>query len=292
MRRYSLSTCIATGLTLAVSLVGAGVAQAGVVTDSNNGNTYGVKLVPPHSTTSASDIAGTGLTSVTTSVPCLTPPPARSSTLPDWVLCYHTGASVIQKNETFAIVWNLTAAGEPHTDYAAPYVEQFLRDVADGSGTTGSPYAITSQYTDASGHPALNQSLYGGGYTDTSAVSNACTPTGPHDFSQGTNSFVEILNDACVTDAQIRSELGQMITSKQLYRTQSGYTPLLVFLTPPGVETCLDNTGTVCSANSDLQSQNASSNVQAQFCSYHSQINVNGTAYNYVVQPWSAGIEA
>ncbi len=195
-------------------------------------------------------------------------------------------------NETFAVVWNLFAAGESHTDYAAPYVEQFLRDVAAGSGTTGSPYAITSQYTDGSGHPALNQSLYGGGYTDTSAVTNGCTPpTGPHDYSQGTNSFVEIVNDACVTDAQIRSELGQMITSKQLYRTQPGYTPLFVFLTPPGVETCLDSTGTVCSANSDLQSDDASSNVQAQFCSYHSQLTVNGTAYDYVVQPWSAGVE-
>lgn len=291
MRRYSLSTCIATALTLVASLVAVSGAQAGVVTDSNNGNSYGVKLVPPHSTTSPSDIAGTGLTSVTTNVPCLTPPPARTGALPDSGLCYHSGGSVIQKNETFAVVWNLFAAGEPHTDYAAPYVEGFLRDVADGSGTTGSPYALTSQYTDGSGHPALNQSLYGGGYTDTSAVTNACTPTGPHDYSQGTNSFVEILNDACVTDAQIRSELGQMITSKQLYRTQPGYTPLFVFLTPPGVETCLDSTGTVCSANSDLQSDNASSNVQAQFCSYHSQLTVNGTAYDYVVQPWSAGVE-
>jgi len=291
MRRYSLTTCIATALTLVVSFVAAGGAQAGVVTDSNNGNTYGVKLVPPNSTTSPSDIAGTGLTSVTTNVPCLTPPPARTNVLPDSGLCYHANASVIQKNETFAIVWNLTAAGEPHTDYAAPYVQQFLRDVADGSGSASSPYAITSQYTDAGGHPALNQSLYGGGYTDTSAVSSACTPTGPHDFSQGTNSFVEILNDACVTDAQIRSELGQMITSKQLYRTQPGYTPLLIFLTPPGVETCLDSTGTTCSANSELQSQNPSSSVQAQFCSYHSQLTVNGTAYNYVVQPWSAGVE-
>ena len=47
MRRYSLSTFLATALTFAASLVLAtSGAQAGVVSDQNNGNTYGVTLVP------------------------------------------------------------------------------------------------------------------------------------------------------------------------------------------------------------------------------------------------------
>ena len=53
-----------------------------------------------------------------------------------------------------------------HSDYAAPYVEQFLRDVADGSGNLSSPYAVTTQYTDASGIAGNDSSLYGGGYDD------------------------------------------------------------------------------------------------------------------------------
>ena len=50
--------------------------------------------------------------------------------LPTTGLCSHGGA-VIHKNETFALVWD----PNPHRDWAAGYVEQFLRDVADGSGT-------------------------------------------------------------------------------------------------------------------------------------------------------------
>ena len=202
---------------------------------------------------------------------------------------------MIHKTETFGIVWNLFADGEPHSDYAAPFVQQFLRDVADGSGTMSSPFAITSQYAGTNG-PALNASLYGGGYTDadTTDVPWGCTPTGWHDYSQATNGFTLgiVPNDACVTDAQIRTELGNMITAKGLTRVDGGYTPLFVFMTPPGVETCLDSTGTVCSVNSDTHAQNAASNVTAQFCSYHAQLNIGGTDYNYVVQPWSAGTES
>ena len=202
---------------------------------------------------------------------------------------------MIHKTETFGIVWNLFADGEPHSDYAAPFVQQFLRDVADGTGTTSSPFAITSQYAGTNG-PALNASLYGGGYTDASTtdVPWGCTPTGTHEYSQASNGFTLgiVPNDACVTDAQIRTELGNMITSKGLTRAQGGYTPLFVFMTPPGVETCLDSTGTVCSVNSDTHAQNAASSVTAQFCSYHSQLSLGGTEYNYVVQPWSAGTES
>src|SRR5690242_8466020 len=240
MRRYSLSTFIATALTLVVSLVGAGVAQAGVVNDSNNGNTSGVTLAP-------NAVLPGSVSPASSSVPCLTPPPARAGVLPDTGLCYH-GGQVIHKTETFGIVWNLFADGEPHSDYAAPFVQQFLRDVADGSGTTSSPFAITSQYAGTNG-PALNASLYGGGYTDASTtdVPWGCTPTGTHEYSQASNGFTLgiVPSDACVTDAQIRTELGNMITSKGLTRAQGGYTPLFVFMTPPGVETCLDSTGTV-----------------------------------------------
>ena len=47
MRRYSLKTCIATAATLVVSLgIATSGAQAHVFADSNNGNVYGVNLVP------------------------------------------------------------------------------------------------------------------------------------------------------------------------------------------------------------------------------------------------------
>ena len=55
------------------------------------------------------------------------------------------------------------------------------------------------------------------------------------------------------TDAQ-----GTQLTS----HTEPGYTPLVVVLTPPGVEVCLDGSGTLCSANDSA--------AKVPFCSYHS----------------------
>jgi chitodextrinase len=63
---------------------------------------------------------------------------------------------------------------------------------------------------------------------------------------------------------------------------------VLVLLTPPGVETCLDSSGDLCSANSDpTRAPGSGANPAPQFCSYHSQVNVGGTVLDYVVQPWS-----
>jgi hypothetical protein len=53
----------------------------------------------------------------------------------------------------------------------------------------------------------------------------------------------------------------------------------VVLLLPPGVETCLDTNGNLCSVNST---------APAQLCSYHSEVNVGGTEIPYVVQPWTA----
>ena len=81
-------------------------------------------------------------------------------------------------------------------------------------------------------------------------------------------------------------------------RTQPGYTPLLVVLTPPGVEVCTDATMRLCSANAGYKGisdpTNGITNVpgttapQAEFCSYHSQVTVGGHVYQYVVQPVTA----
>jgi chitodextrinase len=59
-------------------------------------------------------------------------------------------------------------------------------------------------------------------------------------------------------------------------------------MTPPGVETCLDSTGDLCSANGDsTQAPGSLTHPAPEFCSYHSQVNVGGTVLDYVVQPWS-----
>jgi hypothetical protein len=208
--------------------------------------------------------------------------------LPSSALCYQ-GGPVIHANETFALTWDPVRRDWQTT---RNFMEQYLRDVADGSGTFSSPFAVTAQYHDAGGR-AANASLYGGGCIDygnhggascqfTNAVGSAqgnnypassCTPSG--------KSYPQVVNDTCITDKDIQDQLGRTVASMGLAsHIQPGYTPLLVMMTPPGVEVCLDSGGKLCSANGDPKTD------PAQFCSYHSEIQVGQQKYAYVVQPW------
>jgi len=296
MRRYSL---LAVALTFAVSLVVATSSAQAIVVDMNappgspnvafnpfnQSGYYGVALVP--TATTRTTLTSAGIATVTSSAPCVDPALTSDFFLPDNGLCSH-GGSVIHQNETFALVWD----PNPYSDYAAPYVEQFMRDVADGSGTLTSPYADTAQYTDSSGR-AANTSLYSGGYGFGSAYpANGCPVSGTYPYANIGPAFATANNQICLTDAQIQGELQSMVTQERLLgRVQPGYTPLLVLLLPPEVEVCLDTAGHICSANADPTHVPGTGIVPARFCSYHSQVNVAGTVISYVVQPWTPQTE-
>jgi hypothetical protein len=165
--------------------------------------------------------------------------------------------------------------------------------VATGSGSLSSQYAVTSQYRDGGGR-AGNSSAFGGGcidYGDTGGsacdfVSSTLAGHNYGDFGAGCpptgGSYGFGNNGDCVTDSQIQGEVAAMVNQTGIVgRTSAGYTPVIVVLMPAGVETCLDAAGNICSANSDA------TKVQAQFCSYHSHVNVGGTDVAYAVQPWT-----
>ena len=91
----------------------------------------------------------------------------------------------------------------------------------------------------------------------------------------------------CLTDGDIKAELQRMLPQMGLpggnaVQTGIQLQPLVDVLLPSGVEVCLDSAGHVCSANSD------SASTQAQFCSYHSQVQLGNREATYVVQPWTA----
>lgn len=289
MRRYLL-IALTVGASLAIS---ASAAQA-IVVDMGLQGRYGVALVPGTRPT----LTTAGISPVTASPPCTDPWLASDFVLPDPGLCYHGGA-VMHANETFAVTW------DPHRldwQTTRDYVEQFLKDVGDGSGTLTSPYALTGQYSDAGGR-ARNASAYGGGCIDlgspggstckfpTSVVIGAghndagsdCPLTGTNPtWEDPSGSWGPHMNDFCISDAQIRAEVSQMVREMGLVgRTQPGYTPVVVLRTPPGVVDCVDNAGSLCSVNS------AATPATAQFCSYHGQASVDGTEVSYVVQPWT-----
>jgi PKD domain-containing protein len=285
---YSLrgvrATVAVLALALCVSLLfGAVGAKAVVVEDESS--RFGVALVPE----TRGNLAPAGTPAVTSSAPCADPALAPDLLLPEIGLCWH-GGGVMHANETFVLTW------DPVRSYFATtkeYVQQFLRDVADGSSTLTSPYAVTGQYTDGSGR-AANESRYGGACTDFGEPGgSACDFTGPgagHNYPasgcpvSGTTDTVYAggANYDCVTDAQIKGELATIVAQTGILgRTEPGYTPMLVLLMPPGVEICLDGAGKLCSAAT-------TSAAGAQFCSYHSQVSVGGAVVPYLVQPWTA----
>lgn len=285
--RSRWAVLVAAVASIVTMFVATSAAQATVVDDQ--GTFAGVALV------NNTGLSGSSVTAVTSPGPCSDPWLSSDFSLPNSGLCWHSGGRVVNANETFALTWDAPTASNQHAYWAGTrgYVEQFLRDVASGSGTFTSPYALTGQYQSPTG-PAANNSVFGGGCIDYGSVGGSacdfgngngaghdfatggCTPTGSSWGATGANSV-------CLTDSQIQSELSAMVTQTGIIgHTKTGYSPLVVLLTPPGVETCLDASGYLCSANS------ASPTAAGQFCSYHSHMNVNGTDITYVVQPWVA----
>ncbi len=263
MRRYSPTTLrlfLAIAATLVASLgLATTAAQAIVVNDG--GTQAGVALTPSARFASLPS----GVSAVTSGASCTDPFLASDlggPTLPSEALCYRGGA-VIHKNETFALTWDQQRS---YWSQTRGYVEQFLRDVADSSGSLGTPFAVSTQYADAGGR-AQNASVFGGGCIDYGVTGgSACeygNPSGTgHDFpSSGCpvtgDSFVTptlvTMNNACLTDAQLQSEVSTMVTQTGILgRIQPGYTPLVTLLMPPRVDVCLDAAGKLCSVNGNL----------------------------------------
>jgi PKD repeat protein len=250
-------------LTSGVSLFATASAAQAVVVDMGAAGHFGVALVP------GTDRTTGGIQTITSSAPCSDPwlsSDLGGPVLPTNGLCWHGGA-VMHSNETFDLTWDPL-----RRDWATTrnYVQQFLRDIANGSRTLTSPYAVTTQYKDPTGR-AGNASLYGGGCIDygsrggstcqfgnsngtgagNSYPASGCPVTGTNQFHEElSGAFDSAPNDVCLTDAQLKGQLATMVAQEGLVgHIQPGYTPLLVLLTPPGVVTCLDAAGKLCSAN-------------------------------------------
>ena len=189
---------------------------------------------------------------------------------------------MIHASETFALTWDPNRLSWVDT---RNYLEQFLKDVADGSNTSTSPYAVTTQYQDASGR-AQNMSKYGGACIDLGSPGGYTCQFGDTTGVGVGNNYPAptcTVGAVCVTDADIQTELKFDLQNTGLVdHVTSGYSPLLVVLLPQGVDVCLNAASDLCSANS------ASA---AAFCSYHSFVvdPQTGNDVPYVVQPWTAG---
>src|SRR5579862_727739 len=155
-------------LTLLASLAATAGSAHAVVVQNNQGTTLGVNVVPGTGNT----LAGAGVNVVNASGLCQDPQlkvtPDLGTNLPGGALCLHDtnpadGHTVLPQTESFALSWDPEHRG---WDTTRGVMEQFMRDVADGSGQSTSEFSLTSQYMDATGARAQNSWLYGGGCVD------------------------------------------------------------------------------------------------------------------------------
>ena len=207
------------------------------------------------------------------------------------------GNQVLHKNETYAIYWDPT--DHYHGDWQH-LIDTFFHGLGADSGSTGTVFAVDSQYTDKSNLPASYLSTFRGAYTDTDPY-----PTGASNCEDPHPLEVEDLigpghTEVCLTDAQIRTELKAFIAAHGL---QKGVGSIFYLLTPPAVTVCLQKEGELgkanhCSDHTGSIEEPATESYENSFCSYHSDFS-NVTLENattpdantilYGVIPWSAG---
>jgi hypothetical protein len=266
LRRLALAVALASALALLTA------ASAGALVTTVGGQGYGVQ---PHATT------------------------LEASTFNPLSILQYGGGPVMHSNATYAIYWDPAELrpGDPgrpgkyHGDWQQ-LINQFLYDVGAGSGSLGSVYALTPQYTETGGARAAYSSTFRGGYVDhTTYPADGCTDPEP------------ALNEnfACLTDQQLREELKAFIAAHPL---KAGLGTIFFVLTPPGVTICTDagGPGGHCSdsAKADPWHAEAASPSPAEtaeqesyersFCSYHSDTSTaGGETVLYAAIPWVAG---
>ncbi len=142
------------------------------------------------------------------------------------------GNPVLHKNETYAIYWDPT--DHYHGDWQH-LIDTFFQGLGADSASTGTVFAVDSQYTDRSDLPASYRSTFRGAYTDTDPYPTIGNCTDPHPLEAldriGALNAKGEHTEVCLTDAQIRKELQTFIADHGL---QQGMSSIFYLLTPPG----------------------------------------------------------
>ena len=172
-----------------------------------------------------------------------------STPLPCWTM---------RTNTTYAIYW--IPSGYSVDGSYESLVDRYLADVAAASGTLTNVYSVATQYYDNAA--AIHyQSTFGGSYVDTTPFPS------PNDCNDGVDA-------TCVTDADVQAEIQHVLTLKGWH---AGPDTLFFVLTPNGVGSCVDGSGTECTTTS--------------YCAYHSGfVDSNGDPVLYANEPYAATI--
>jgi hypothetical protein len=160
------------------------------------------------------------------------------------------GGPVMHRNTTHLIYW------DPNNEFTAVtkgIIRSFFTNVAQDSGLTSNVFAITGQYTDATGHAAYD-STFEGERTDPNGYPTLGDCTAPSGEKADPGPY-----PTCLFDSQLQTELSRYVGEQGL---PTGPTQLYFLLLPHTIATCLppvEEGEQVCSNNF--------------FCAYHSYIN-------------------
>jgi len=194
------------------------------------------------------------------------------------------GNPVLPSSHTYAIYWDPT--DNYHGDWQES-IDTYFQRMGAASGSLDTVFAVDAQYTDKADQHADYNTTFMGAYADTSPYPEEVCED-PNPLKGVTTPNFQPAQIACITDAQVRTQLKSFITNHQL---QTGMGTIFYILTPPGVTVCLDKGGETghCSDYSTPKS------YENSFCSYHSDVSPtnpeNGDANTilYAVIPWTAG---
>ncbi len=171
----------------------------------------------------------------------------------------YNGGEVMPSNTNYTFYWQPAGAPSFPSDYQ-PGIDRFFADLAHDSGGSQNVESILTQYNDATGHHAGYESHFAGAILDTHPYpANGCQQAA-----------------ICLTDAQIRFELAAYINAHKL---PGGLSHEYFVIAPPGVESCFEAAGELCSAAS----------ARPEFCAYHGAIPRPGGPIIYADIPYLQG---
>jgi hypothetical protein len=149
-------------------------------------------------------------------------------------------------------------------------MDTFIQDVAAGSGQNTNVYNVATQYYQDIGGVVsyFRYDITAGAEsddTDAYPSTGGCTPDSGLGFT------------ACVTTAQIGSELVAYLTAQSL---PAGLANQYTVLFPPNVETCFTD------SNAAQGGTCSSGNALSGYCAYHTNTNDDGSSLVYSVMPY------
>ena len=133
-------------------------------------------------------------------------------------------------------------------------INRYFTDVAADSGGPNNVYSAATQYTDGSGNVQY-QSTFAGAFVDHDPLpANGCD---------------DLADAYCLTDLQLQQEIQTVMTAKGW---QGGLDHVFFLLTPQGVGSCADASGSQCTTNF--------------FCAYHSAFGTSTDPVIYANEPY------